>query len=80
LKVYILSDVGKGLLKRWSPVDPRFADVDEMEPPDWKAFRRELAAIGRNGVLRIVRPEYEGSRAQARREMGIHDSVYRDNA
>jgi hypothetical protein len=71
LRIPPLSAVGHGVLKNWSPVDPRFADIDDTEAPDWKAFLRWLRGLGPNGAVKVVHPQYEGNRNQARREMGI---------
>ncbi len=71
LRIPPLAAVGHGVLKHWSPVDPRLPDCDETEVPDWKAFRRWLASIGSNGVVRTVYPEPIGNRVQARREMHV---------
>ena len=62
--------VGIGPLKRWSPYDPRLPMPSDDDPPaDWKAFRRWVAAQP-GGVIKLVYPQYEGNRNQARREMG----------
>ncbi len=61
--------VGRGKLQNWLPVDPTLPDVDELEEPDWKAFRRQLAAEPPSKIIH-VKPEKTPFRAQAYREMG----------
>lgn len=66
-----LQNVGKGPLKNWSPHDPRLPEPNDDDPPaDWKAFRRWLEKQPGSAV-KVVYPQYEGNRNQARREMGI---------
>lgn len=65
-----LAAVGHGKLKNWSPVDPRFADIDDTEPPDWKGFLRWLRSLGPNCTERVY-PQYEGNREVAYREMHL---------
>jgi hypothetical protein len=56
-------------LTLWFPEDPTAAYADDSEIPDWKSFREQLAA--KPVVKTLPKPEPDGSRTEAYREMGL---------
>lgn len=64
-----LEDVIEGRIP-WTIFDPSLPPDKPADPKTWAEFRQKLASTGSNGVLKLVKPEYEGNSNQARRSMG----------